>query len=174
MTSSPLFMDLLPCHSLLYARFFSLSSDLFFWLSANRLSVNPSKPQLIWFGTKHQLLKLDLCLLLSLYPDFTYTFTVRDLGVTLDGSLSFSEHLLHLTRSCYYNLRCLRAILRSVSASVLTIVHAFICSHNDYCNSLSLYACLPKAFSSSLQWVLNSAARLIARFPCNSHFHFRY
>ena len=51
----------------------SLSHDLHSWMSANRLSLNSSKTQLIWFGTKQQLLKLDLPLLTSMYPDFTYS-----------------------------------------------------------------------------------------------------
>ena len=146
----------------------SLSHDLHSWMSANRLNLNSSKTQLIWFGTKQQLLKLDLPLLKSMYPDFTYSSSVRDLGVTLDSTLSFCEHLMHLTRSCYYHLRRLRAIRRSVSSSVFTtIVHAFICCRIDYCNSL--FAGLPKASISSLQSVMNSAARLIARLPRYSH-----
>ena len=61
-----------------------------------------------------------------------------------------------------------RAIRRSVSSSVfLTIVHAFIFSHLDYCNSL--YAGLSKTRFSSLQSVLNFAVRLISRLPRYSH-----
>jgi len=133
-------------------------------MSANRLNLNSSKTRLIWLGTKQQLLKLDLSLLTSLFPDFTFSYSVRDLGVTLDNTLSFSEHLLHLTRSCYYHLRRLRAIRRSVSSSVFTtIVHAFICCRK------SLFVGLPNVRLSSLQSVLNSAARLIARLPRFSH-----
>ena len=51
----------------------------------------------------------------------TFTSSLRDLNVTLDNTLSFSEHLFHLTRSCYYDLRRLKAI-RSVSSSVLTVM----------------------------------------------------
>ena len=103
-----------------------------------------------------------------MFPSFTFSTSVRDLGVTLDNNLTFSEHLSTLTRSCYYHLRRLRAIRRSVSSSIFTtIVHAFICSRIDYCNSL--YAGLPLSRLSSLQSVLNSAARLIARLPKFSH-----
>ena len=98
---------------------------------------------------------------------FTFSSSVRDLGVTLDSNLTFSEHLLNLTRSCYYHLRRLRAIRRSVSSVFTAIVHAFICCRIDYCNSL--LAGLPKVRLSSLQSVLNSAARLIARLPRFSH-----
>src|SRR6218665_1830633 len=40
----------------------SLAADLDSWMSSNRLSLNPSKTQLIWLGTRQQLLKLHLSL----------------------------------------------------------------------------------------------------------------
>ena len=152
----------------LVERMSSLLQDLHFWMSSNKLSLNPSKTQLIWFGTKQQLHKLDLQLLATLFPHFTFSSSVRDLGVTLDSALTFTEHLSLLTRSCYYHLRRLRAIRRSVSSKVFTtMVHAFISSRIDYCNSLLIG--LPKVRLSSVQSVLNSAARLIARLPRYSH-----
>jgi len=61
-----------------------------------------------------------------------------------------------------------RAIRRSVSSQIFTsMVHAFVCSRIDYCNSLLVG--LPKSRLSPLQSVLNAAARLIARLPRYSH-----
>src|SRR5688572_10468314 len=146
----------------------ALSQDLHLWMSSNRLSLNSSKTQLIWFGTRQQLAKLDFAVLAQTFPSFTFSSSVRDLGVVLDSTLSFSEHIKNLTRSCYFHLRRLRAIRRSVSSSVFTtIVHAFICSRIDYCNSL--FVGLPKVRLSPVQSVLNAAARLIARLPRFSH-----
>lgn len=105
-------------------------------MSANRPNHNSCNTQLIWSGTK-QLLTLDLPLLTSLRHQFTFSSSVRVMGFTLDCTLSFSEHLCHLKRSCLYHLRRLRAIRRSVSSAVFTtIVQAFVCSRIDYCNSL--------------------------------------
>src|SRR6218665_2649717 len=73
-----------------------------------------------------------------------------------------------LTRSSYFHLRRLRAIRRSVSSHVFTsIVHAFVCSRIDYCNSLLVG--LPKVRLSPIQSVLNAAARLVGRLPRTSH-----
>src|SRR5678815_670937 len=100
-------------------------------------SLNSSKIQLIWFGTPQQLQKLDLSLLAENLPQFSISTSVRDLGVTLYSSLTFSEHINQLTRSSYFQLRRIRAIRRSVSSSTLTsIVYAFVCSRIDYCNSV--------------------------------------
>src|SRR6188768_4055285 len=93
----------------------ALSQDLHLWMSSNRLSLNSSKTQLIWFGTPQQLKKLDYALLSERFPRFTFSSSVRDLGVTLDSSLTFTEHIAMLTRSSYFQLRRLMAIRKSVS-----------------------------------------------------------
>src|SRR6218665_4041891 len=106
-------------------------------MSSNRLSLNPNKTQFIWFGTPQQLSKLDLPLLPERCPSFAFHSSVRNLGGVLDRTLTFSQHVANLTRSSYFHLRRLRAIRRSVSSHVFTsIVHAFVCSRIDYCNSL--------------------------------------
>lgn len=93
---------------------------------------------------------------LSLYPNFTKPSSIRDLGKALNSPVPCPSLLLHLTRSCFYNMRRLRAS-RYVSSSVfLTTVHACICSRIDYCNCI--YAGLPKTRLSYIQSVLNSAA----------------
>src|SRR6218665_683816 len=48
----------------------SLAADLDSWMSSNRLSLNPSKTQLIWLGTRQQLLKLDFALLAAQFPQY--------------------------------------------------------------------------------------------------------
>src|SRR6218665_306086 len=49
----------------LVERISCVSLDLHFWMKTNRLNLNPSKTQLIWFGTRQQLLKLDHKLIAS-------------------------------------------------------------------------------------------------------------
>src|SRR6218665_1919884 len=99
---------------------------------------------------------------------FSFHTTVRDLGVTLDSALTFSQHISNLTRSSYFQLRRLRTIRKAVSVLIFTsIVHAFVCSRSDYCNSLLIG--LPKSRLAPLQSVLNAAARLIDRIPRFSH-----
>src|SRR6218665_1253594 len=77
------------------------------------LSLNRSKTQLIWLGTRQQLLKLDFALLAAQFPQFTLLTSVRDLGVTLDNLLSFSAHISNVSRSSFYHLRRVRAARRS-------------------------------------------------------------
>ena len=62
----------------LVKRISCVSRDLHFWMKTNRLNLNFSKTQLIWFGTLQQLLKLDHKLIASTLPDFTFSLSVRD------------------------------------------------------------------------------------------------
>ena len=63
--------------------------------------------------------------------------TVRSLRVMLDGQLTMSSHITSLCRLGYYQLRQLRGIIQSLTPDATkTLVHAFISSRLDYCNSL--------------------------------------
>jgi len=105
-------------------------------------------------------------------PHCTFHTTVRDLGVTFDSALTFSQHISNLTRSSYFQLRRLRTIRKAVSVPIFTsIVHVFVCSRIDYCNSLMIGLPKPPRFKATLQTVLNVAARLIARLSRYSHIH---
>ena len=134
------------------------------WLASNRLVLNSSKTQFIWLGGRRRLAGVDLRLVADTFPHITFLESVRDLGIILDQNLCFSPHVNQLTRSCYYQLRQLRLISRSVShAAAATLIHAFVTSRLDHCCSILMG--LPLALTARLDRVLRSAARLIGRLP---------
>ena len=106
------------------------------WMASNRLLLNGDKTQYIWFGTKQQLGKRDVQRLTDISPALTSTSVVRNLGVLLDSELTMVNHVTKLCQVCFFQLRRLRAVRRSLTPDVtLTLVHAFVCSRIDYCNS---------------------------------------
>ena len=82
---------------------------------------------------------------------------VRNLGVVFDSEMLMTNHVNSVTRTCFYQLRFVRRSLSRESAELL--VHAFISSRVDYCNSL-LYGASGHVIRK-LQAILNTAARLI-------------
>src|SRR6218665_1494727 len=101
-------------------------------MSSNRLRLNPSKTQYIWLGTRQQLAKLDLAAMATRFPHITFSLTVRDLGLTVDQQLTFAPHINHLCRDCYYQLRQLRVISRtltSTASSLLLLLLSTLLSH---------------------------------------------
>jgi hypothetical protein len=138
------------------------------WMSSNRLRLNPSKTQFIWLGTRQQLAKINLGGLAAEFPQFTFSTSVRDLGVTLDQELTFACHISQLCRSCYYQLRQLRVVSRSLTHdATATLVHSFVITRIDYCSSL--YIGLPAGRIGCLERVLRSAARLVGRISKFDH-----
>src|SRR6218665_3866713 len=115
-----------------------------------------------------QLARLNMAALSDAFPLLTFSSAVRDLGVTLDCQLTFATHINHLSRDCFYQLRQIRTVTRSLTPSATsTLVHAFVANRLDYC--CSLYAGLPACRLGSLDRVLRSAARLIGGIPKFGH-----
>ena len=88
--------------------------------------------------------------------------TVNNLGVTIDCQLTMKDHVRRTCTACFYQLRQLRVVRRSLSSDACTsLVHAFISSRLDYCNSL--LAGISDTLIRQLQSVLSVAARFVTR-----------
>ena len=88
--------------------------------------------------------------------------TVCNLGVHLDGQLTMKVHVQRICQTSFYQLRQLRSVRRSLSVNACTaLVHAFVTSRLDYCNSL--LAGIGDGLIDQLQTVLRVAARLVLR-----------
>ena len=62
---------------------------------------------------------------------------VRVLGVVITPDLWLDKHLTAVSAKCFFQLRQLRQVRRSLSdASEAALVHAFVTVRVDYCNCL--------------------------------------
>lgn len=81
---------------------------------------------------------------------------------------SLSSRISKLCSVAFYHLYNIRRIRKYLSQEVTeTLVHAFITSRIDYCNSL-LYG-LPNSRLAKIQRVLNASARLVGNAPRFCH-----
>ena len=88
---------------------------------------------------------------------------LRDLGFTLDSSLSFNQHVMNTCRSTFLELRRIGLIRKYLTVDAAkTIVCSLVLSRLDYCNSILSGSpkCLIK--NSGIQ---NTAARITLRMP---------
>jgi hypothetical protein len=130
------------------------------WMSSNCLRMNPDKTQVIWIGTRQQFLKIDVTRLILPSAVIHCSSTVSDLGFFIDGRLNMADHDASVRRSCFHQLRQLRQVRGSLTTAALkTLVHAFISSRLDDCNSL--LSGITDSLLGKLQSVQNAAARLI-------------
>ena len=134
--------------------------DIAKWMSSNRLKLNADKTEFIWLGTRQKLAMINITPLRIGRQTINPVDKVRDLGVTIDDELTMDAHVANVVRSCFYQLRQLRSVRRSLTIDARhTLVSAFIASRVDYCNAV-LYGVSAKV-TRRLQMVLNAAARLV-------------
>ncbi len=102
------------------------------WICQNFLQLNKEKTEVIAFGNKDEVLKVNTYLVSR---GQTTKNQVKNLGVILETDLSFSSHVKAVTKSAYYHLKNIARIRCFVSSQDLEkLVHAFITSRVDYCN----------------------------------------
>jgi hypothetical protein len=82
--------------------------------------------------------------------------------------MSLVQHCRQPTRNCFFQLRKISKLRNMVARNDLElIIHAFVSSRLDYCNSL--FSCLNKKELSRLQLVQNCAARILTRTNKRTH-----
>ena len=128
------------------------------WMSANLLSLNQSKTEFLLIGLPKQLSKVsDPTLLMPSNVTITPADTARNLGVIFDSSLTMSDHISSVSKSCFLSIRDLRRIRNTLDLhTAQTIASSLIHSKLDYCNSLFLN--LPRTQLDRLQLILNSCS----------------
>ena len=106
-------------------------------MASNLLKLNADKTQFIWLGSRQQLLKVEIDSIQLGSGSVSLKSSVNNLGVIFDSQLSMRDHVRHVCHSCFYQLRQLRVVRRSLTFEASAqLVHAFINSRLDYCNSL--------------------------------------
>ena len=138
-------------------------NDIKLWMHNRKLQLNESKTEvfLIKGPLKTEFGDLND---LQFINNIQTVDSVRNLGVILDSKLNFNDHFNHIVKSCNFHLRRLSSIIKYLDLnSSKTLIHAFITSRVDYCNSL--FVNLPKKDLKRLQGLLNRAARLIHNLP---------
>ena len=134
------------------------------WMSSNRLRLNASKTEFIWLGSTRRLARCTFDPIIINGDTILPSLTVRDLGAYIDSGINFDEHVTRLTRTCFFHIRQLRSIRRSLTIeSSHALVRALVLSRLDYCNGLLGGA--PKCLLGPLSGVLRAAARLILLLP---------
>jgi len=90
--------------------------------------------------------------------------SARYLGVIFDSTLSMSDHISPVSKSCFLSMRDLRRIRNTLDFSTArTIATSLIHSKLHYCNSPFLN--LPQSQLGRLQLILNSSARAVSKTP---------
>ena len=139
----------------------SVFSNVSTWMSANLLSLNPSKTEFLVIGLPKQLAKINNPqLVIDPNTVVTPATHARNLGFLIDNNLTLDQQISALSRTCSYHLRDLRRIRTTLDfKTASTIATSLVHSKLDYCNSL--YLNLPAYHITKLQVIQNNMARAV-------------
>ena len=151
-------------------------SDILLWARQNCLKINSQKTELIHFSSRFNPASLPACIVVD-GLNVHETTKARNLGVCMDQHLQLKEHVKIMTQSAMCALKRIGKIRNYLCEKTTEkLVHAFVSSRIDFCNSL-LFG-LPEKDIRKLQIVQNCAARLVMRAkgrdpitPLLSHLH---
>ena len=130
------------------------------WMLVNKLKINDSKTEFLILGSKQQLQKVNIKGVQVGDENIEPVTSVRNLGVIFDQNLAMDKHISKVCRTAFFHLHNIRGIRKYLTHdAACSIVHAFVSSQLDYCNSL--LSGLPSCLVKKLQRVQNSAARVI-------------
>lgn len=134
-------------------------SDINVWMSKNFLKLNEEKTEILLIGPIAAREKLH-----SMLGGFSghIKTQVTNLGVIVDSDLNFHFHFNKVIKISFFHLRNIakvRPFLTPKDTEML--IHAFITSRLDYCNSL--FTGLPIKSTRKLQLVQNAAARVVTK-----------
>jgi len=144
----------------LQTRISACIDDVADWMRSNRLQLNSAKTEILWSTSSRRLHQLPQTALRVGSVHVAPSVVVRDLGILLDADVSMKSHVMRTVSTCFFVLRQLRSIRRSVPRPVLqSLVVSLVLSRLDYGNATLVG--IPQHLLQRLQSVMNSAARLI-------------
>ena len=130
--------------------------------------LNDDKTEFLIIGSRQQLPNVSIQSINVGQVEVSSVVSARNTGTCFDTHLDMRTHITKTCSSAFYYLYNIRHIRKHLSReSTEKLVHAFISSRLDYCNSL-LYG-IPEYQTRKLQRVMNASARLIYRAPKFCH-----
>ena len=133
--------------------------DMDAWMLSNKLKLNKDKSEVLVISSSYRprppLSSVDIC-----NETVSCSPSAPNIGVIFDQSLCMVPHVNAVCQSSFFHLRNIGFIRKYLTYDAAKIIiHAFVVSKLDYCNSL-LYG-LPSYLMRKLQHVQISAARLV-------------
>ena len=129
------------------------------WLSENMLMLNDGKTELLHVRSRYANNVPDVTIKIG-DTEISSSAEVRNLGVLFDDRLTMTSQVNSICRRASFGIHKIGKLRRYLDpANTKKLVHAFVSSRLDNCNSL--LAGLPDKELDKLQRVQNAAARVI-------------
>ena len=138
------------------------------YFTSNSLKMNPSKTTLILVGTPQNLKKTSSFRINIAGHILTPSLSVKLLGVTLDRSLLWDEHICSVVKKCYSILVCLYKIRHHLTPEARKLlIQSHVFPHILYC--LSVWGGAAACHLSRVQKILYFGARIVTGTRIRDH-----
>ena len=136
--------------------------DIRRWMASNMLIMNDDKTEVIHSVSRNKSETTKLTNFRVGMSDIIPSTVVRNFGVMFSSDGDMSQHINKICSSAYFSLFRMGKIRSHLDRSTTEkLIHAFVTSRLDYCNSLLLN--MRECHFRKLQSIQNSAARLVNR-----------
>ena len=114
------------------------TADISQWMHKDKLKLNSDKTECRLIGTRQKLQKVSNITILSVGDSqIVPSCEVRNLGTWFDSKMSMLSHINRTCSPAFYYLHNMRRIRKYLTSLVTeSLVHTFVTSRVDYCNSL--------------------------------------
>ena len=134
--------------------------DVWLWMRDNYLQLNPDKTEVLLVSTRQGLNRFAIQNISIANSQVTPAASVRNLGAIFDSCLRMEDHVNAVCKTAFFHLRNIARIRSYLDRGTTEkVVHAFVSSRLDYCNSL-LFG-MSNTLVAKLQRVQNMAARIV-------------
>ena len=131
------------------------------WCFDDQLLLNPDKTKLLVCGSKHGVSKTRNFKLSFLGKQLTPVDATRDLGVVLDTSLTFDDHVAATVASCMSRLGQINRVKHCFdNRTLIIIINALVFSKLFYCSSV--WSNTSQSNIAKLQAVQNFSCRIVS------------
>jgi hypothetical protein len=138
------------------------------WMRRHQLKMNEAKTEYLIISSKQMANKVSPTPLVIGNNEIAPSSSARNLGVVFDKFATMEAHVNGVCRLSYMQLRNISKLRPYLDQQSLEcLVHGFITSRLDYCNSL--LCGLPSSLLHRLQLIQNTAARILTRTPKFDH-----
>jgi aerobic-type carbon monoxide dehydrogenase small subunit (CoxS/CutS family) len=138
------------------------------WMCKHHLKLNSDKTEFLVISSKPVSKKLKPVHMNINSHIIEPTSMARNIGVIMDSHMSMESHVSSICKAAYFHIRNISRLKKYLDKDSLeTIIHAFISSKLDYCNSL--LCGISAAQLSRLQRIQNVAARILTGTPKSDH-----
>jgi hypothetical protein len=138
------------------------------WMVSHSLKLNPEKTEFVIFASRNAAMQIPPRLLHVGDAQVKPSDCVRNLGFNMNTDLNYEQHVKSVSRAGYLQLKILAKIRRFLDRKSLEIlIHSFITTRIDYCNSLMCG--IDDHLIQKLQLLQNSCARLLTGFSRFDH-----